>query len=111
MKVRQTWRSAYRHPKTFQELKAFYNPEARNLVRAKRNPRGLPTLYDDLVSSNNFDKSWKRHTKDRYQWEHGWNRPKHRGYCYISCSKSIKTKWNNMQDWLESTEYLEVALT
>lgn len=40
--------SMFRHPKTQAERRASADPEIRDLVRAKRRPKNLPTVYCDL---------------------------------------------------------------
>lgn len=65
---------SYRRPKTTQERRIAYAHDYDDdlkfygvKVRAKRNFRNLPDVYDDLVRSNESQKNWKRYRKIQYK--------------------------------------------
>lgn len=62
-KRRHPWKW-YRAPQSTNEKRqAYIEPD---LVRPKRNPKHLPNGWDD--KGHNYEKSWKRRTKNRKQW-------------------------------------------
>lgn len=67
---RRTAYGGWRHVKTYQEKKAYYDTLEQDYpvkVRGRRKPDQLPDLWDDQYAHN--DKSWKTQTKRRHQWK------------------------------------------
>ena len=62
-------RSYYRHIATVQELRWYHAHKDEVKIRAKRTPRFLPNLWDDVPYARR-EKGWKR-TKKRKQWVKG----------------------------------------
>ena len=57
----------FRRPKTFNEIKQnAYAIDDGYKVRGCR--KNLPTWWDDIMSSQNYGRDWKRFTKKRKQW-------------------------------------------
>lgn len=67
-KVEESSVSWHRSPRTKQEKKhGAAEEEDTPKVRAKRNPKNLPSTYDDISKSR--EKSWKKHRKSQYKEE------------------------------------------
>lgn len=89
-KRRNRHRGYYRHPKTTSESRAWYvyKNSGAKLRRVRRNPKNLPSIYDDRLVSNYNYRGWKR-TKKRSQWMRGES---------ITVNKVIKHTYVDYQD-------------
>lgn len=63
-------RSSFRHPQTFQEKKAYYDPdiaEYRIKIRGTRQAKHLPDVYWEMILQHNDQRSWKSYRKSQYK--------------------------------------------
>lgn len=73
-KYRHRWRrtawGGWRHVRTLNEKKAYYDTLEQEVpikVRGRRKPNVLPDLWDDQYA--HAEKNWKRQSKRRHQWK------------------------------------------
>ncbi len=62
-KRRRTYQ--WRHPKTTQERRYFYDMDHKQFIRGRRNHVGLPSVWDDIYHLRR--RNWKEFRKTQYR--------------------------------------------